>query len=208
MEFLLNKTLFYRTYQNIIRKKKNDHNFNKFIFENINEKKINVLDVGCGDCHILNYISPLVNNYTGIDNNENYLNSSKKKWKKHKFIHSDFNKNLKSLENHDINFVLIFGLLHHLNDFTSSNIVNKLLDIYPNAYYLIVDPVIDNNNFLNRIMINNDRGKYIRSKKKYKSFLPSFNQLIVDGFYHMSFKYIYHYKQFNLKNIYNLWVKN
>ena len=55
-------------------------------------------------------------------------------------------------------------------------------------------------------MINNDRGKYIRSKKKYKSFLPSFNQLIVVGFYHMSFKYIYH-KQFDLKNIYNLWLK-
>ena len=75
--FLLKYKVIYRLYQNIIRKKKNEYNFIKYVFQQY--KNVNVLDVCCGDSYILNYIKNCINNYIGIDNNSNYLKNSKKK---------------------------------------------------------------------------------------------------------------------------------
>ena len=77
INYFFEKAFFYRTYQNLIRKKNNDYVFLKYIFKNL-RKKINILDVGCGDSRILKYIAPYINTYVGLDYNQNYLASSKK----------------------------------------------------------------------------------------------------------------------------------
>ena len=63
------------------------------------------------------------------------------------------------------------------------NLFSFLDKKYPNAKYLTIDPIIYNNRFLNKIMINFDRGDFIRDTNKYKILMEKFNSFITDDFF-------------------------
>ena len=71
----------YRFYQNIVRKKYDEYDFFKFIFERSNFKNIRMLDICSGDSYVLEYIGEFVEDYLGVDNNDKYLSKCKRKWK-------------------------------------------------------------------------------------------------------------------------------
>ena len=205
--FILKFKFFYRLYQKLIRKNQDDYKFIKYIF-NQNEK-VNILDLCCGDSFVLNYINDDVLNYTGIDNNENYLKDSRLKYPEFKFINSDLENidKIPDLEKNSVDFIFLNGAIHHLDDNLVIKLFNDLEQKYPNAKYLTIDPIKDNNKFLNKIMINFDRGKFIRNNIGYKNIMKKFNFLITDDFFRMSFKLIFHYKNFDLKGAYKSWKK-
>ena len=202
---ILKFKLFYRLYQKVIRRRRSEYDFIEYIFNETG--KVNVLDLCCGDSYVLEYINNNVENYIGIDNNKNYLKNSELKYPKFKFINSNIESinEIKELELNSIDFIFLNGAIHHLND----DIVEKLLDFlskkYPNAKYLTIDPIIYNNKFLNRMMIDFDRGDFIRDSNKYKILMKKFDSLITDDFFIMSFKLIFHYKNINLEKIYKDW---
>ena len=202
---ILKFKLFYRLYQKVIRRRRSEYDFIEYIFNETG--KVNVLDLCCGDSYVLEYINNNVENYIGIDNNKNYLKNSELKYPKFKFINSNIESidKIKELELNSIDFIFLNGAIHHLND----DIVKKLLDFlgkkYPNAKYLTIDPIIYNNKFLNRMMIDFDRGDFIRDSNKYKILMKKFDSLITDDFFIMSFKLIFHYKNINLEKIYKDW---
>jgi len=207
--FILSKSIFYRTYQKIVRGQNSEYNFYEFVFNKLYNKvgKLNVLDICCGDSFILDYVKQYLNTYTGLDYNENYLKNCKIKWPNFNFLKLDlksFN-NFKSLNLNKINVVFLHGVIHHFDDKLLTRIIRNLTNSYPKSYYIFADPVIDNNKLINRVMIYYDRGKFIRKKLEYKIIMKEFESFIVDDFYKMSFKYIFHYKNFNLKKYYNQW---
>ena len=205
--FLLKFKFFYRLYQKLIRKNQDDYKFIKYVFSQ--NEKVNILDLCCGDSYVLNYINDDVLNYIGIDNNENYLKDSRLRYPKFKFINSDLEniKKISDLENNNIDFIFLNGAIHHLEDDIVIELFNFLEQKYPKAKYLTIDPIKDENQFLNKIMINFDRGKFIRDNLGYKNIMKKFNFLITDDFFKMSFKLIFHYKNFDLKEIYENWKK-
>ena len=202
---ILRNKIFYRLYQNIIREKKNEYDFIKFIFEK-NNKKINVLDICCGDSYILKYISKYVENYTGLDNNKSYLKQSKKDYPNFKFHYLDIKK-IKSLNAGKINFIFLNGAIHHFNDKIINDLLNYINKKFPKAIFLSIDPLRANNNFINKFMINNDRGKFIRNKKQYKKIMGKFSRLITKDFFIMKFLLIFHYKNIDLKKKFAQWQK-
>ena len=147
-------------------------------------------------------------NYLGVDNNEKYLKNLSKKWPKYKFLNLDIKKKetLEIINNYEPNFIFINGAIHHLDDTTVGS-VKFLINKFKNSFFLSVDPIIFNNNFINKIMIDMDRGKFIRTDKEYKKLMSEFEKMIVDDFYTMSFMNIFHYKNFDLKEYYNSWKK-
>ncbi len=206
--FLLSFKLFYRLYQKVIRIKKNEYEFINHIFRQTKNAK--VLDLCCGDSFVLNYINENIQNYTGIDNNENYLKDSRTKYSNYKFINSDIENINKILElnNDDVNFIFLNGAIHHLDNGIVENLINALEERYPDAIFLTIDPVKDNNKLLNRIMIYFDRGEHIRDKNEYKKLMKNFNSLTTDDFFIMSFKLIFHFKNLDLEEIYLNWKNN
>ena len=196
---ILQFKFFYRLYQKIIRKRKSEYDFIKYIFNQTG--KVNVLDLCCGDSYVLNYVENYVENYIGIDNNQNYLKNSEFKYPRFKFINSNIENlsKIKELETTHIDFIFLNGAIHHLNDDILNNLLNFLNNKYPNAKYLTIDPIIHENKFLNRIMIDFDRGNFIRDINKYKTLMKKFNSLITDDFFIMSFKLIFHYKNIDLE---------
>ena len=205
--FILKFKFFYRLYQKLIRKNQNDYEFIKYIFSQ--SKKVNLLDLCCGDSFVLNYINDNVLNYIGIDNNENYLKDSRLKYPNFTFINSDLEniEKISDLENNSVDFIFLNGAIHHLEDNIVIELFNFLNQKYPSAKYLTIDPIRNENQFLNKMMINFDRGKYIRDHFCYKNIMKEFNFLITDDFFKMSFKLIFHYKNFDLKEMYEKWKK-
>ena len=207
--YILEHPFFYRLYQSIVRTKKNEYLFFNYIFSRIAKKKpIRMLDICSGDSHVLSYVNEHVDDYLGVDNNEKYLKDLSKKWSKYKFLNLDVEKQetLKIINDYEPNFIFINGAIHHLDD-TTINSIKFLVNKFKNSFFLSVDPIRFNNNFINKVMINMDRGKFIRTDGEYKKLMNDFEEMIVDDFYIMSFMNIFHYKNFDLKEYYNTWKK-
>lgn len=201
--------MLYRSYQKIVRSNNSEFDFFKFIFNKLNNKigNLNILDICCGDSYILHFVHEYLNTYTGIDYNKNYLKHCKIRWPNFNFVRLNllsFN-NFKNLNLDKINVIFLNGVIHHFEDSMLIRLMKNLTNLFPNACYIMADPVIYNNNLLNKIMIQYDRGKFIRSKSEYEIVMNKFDSFIVDDFYKMSFKTIFHYKNFKLNNLYKVW---
>ena len=78
---------------------------------------------------------------------------------------------------------------------------------FKDAIFISVDPVIEDNSVINYIMIKFDRGKFIRERENYNNLLRNFESFIVDDFYRMSFKNIFHYRNVDIVKHYENWKK-
>ena len=211
INFLLKFPYIYRFYQKLIRKQYDEYNFIKFIIHEVaGTKDIRMLDLCSGDSYILENSYKYIKNYLGIDNNPYYLKKCAKQWKQFNFINLDLNNfdNIKIYKKFNPNFIFMMGALHHFDDYTVSQITACIKRVFPKSIFLSVDPVRHNNNFLNNFMIYLDRGKFIRNKNQYNKLIKNFDAHITDDFYKMSFKYIFHYRNLNLKKYYEKWRKN
>jgi len=203
---ILQYPLLYRLYQKTVRSNYSEYDFLKYLFSKIKIQNLKVLDLCCGDSFILNYINNNITNYLGVDNSTKYLKYSKNKWPEFEFLKLDLNNEstIETVKEFQPNFIFINGALHHLDDKTVENI-NKLVAIFDKSYFLSIDPVRANNKFINSLMINFDRGKYIRKKSHYSELMQGCQNIIIDDFYKMSFKQIFHYKNLNLEKLYSDW---
>lgn len=95
----------------------------KIIKANIKKKNLNVLDIGCGPAEIIEHIPNC--NYYGYDIDKRSIAYAKKKYtsKNYHFFCKKFeNKEIKKLPKFD--FVILFGILHHLNNEQAKNILS------------------------------------------------------------------------------------
>ena len=209
INFLLKNPSLYRFYQKTVRAKYDEYDFFRFIFKQSNFKNIRMLDICCGDSYVLEHINEFVDDYLGVDNNDKYLKQCKERWKNFNFLNLDLNetKNINHLLKFKPNFIFINGAIHHLDDNTIKSINTFIENNFSDCYFLSVDPVKHNNSLLNTVMIKFDRGKFIRNKLEYAKLMNSFDSFIIDDFYKMNFENIFHYKNFDLKELYQNWKK-
>ena len=97
------------------------------------------------------------------------------------------------------------GAVHHLDNQLMSMINEVIKKKFSKAIFLSVDPVKNKNKAINRLMINFDRGKFIREKKDYKKIMRIHRSFITDDFYKMSFLNIFHFRNIKLQNFYSKW---
>ena len=203
---ILKHPTLYRLYQKTVRSKNSEYDFFKYIFSNLKNKKIRMLDIACGDSYVLNFVSEYLDDYLGIDHSDKYLTFSKSKWGNFNFLNLDLNdqKNIKYLNDYKPNFIFMNGVIHHLEDETMSPI-NSFIRENKESAFLSVDPVKHENKLINKLMIKYDRGKFIRSKTQYSYLMKNFESIIIDDFYKMSFKQIFHFKNINISASYKNW---
>ena len=168
---VLKYPFFYRSYQKIVRKKFDEYTFFKFLFKKLREKnKIRMLDICCADSYVLNYVGEFLDDYLGVDNNTKYLNKSRETWKDFNFSETDLNNSeitMKRFKEFNPNLIFVHGAIHHFNDTTAKIITTEVSKFFPNSIFISTDPINYENNFLNKIMILFDRGKFIRTKTEY-----------------------------------------
>ena len=169
---LINSPWFYIFFQKIM----SGTSFRKkIIIKNIKNSKVKVLDIGCGPAEVLNYIPNSV--YYGYDIDQRSINYAKKKYKdkNHHFFCKKFRKSeIKKLPK--IDYVILFGIVHHLNDEEVKNLFELCKKVMKkNAVLLTEDPIlIKNQNPIARFLIKNDRGMNIREKSNYLKLVSAY----------------------------------
>mgnify|MGYP000057699041 CR=1 FL=1 len=176
---LLRFTIFYKAYQNLVTKK----NTYTFIYQeifNFQENSI-VLDCGCGPAHYRDLIN--TNDYTGVDFNKNHIMKAKKKFPLDKFIHGDV-LNVDIASGGPYSEIILFGLLHHLNDKNVRTLLdNLILNLKMEGKIMSIDPVYVKSDLnlytkIANFIASKDQGNYVRTEKGYKNLFNSMNLTI------------------------------
>ena len=140
-----------------------------------------LLDLGCGPAQILSYVNCKVK-YTGIDASEDYINAAQKKFPDQQFICTVFDSNTDLKGKFDA--VLAIGLIHHLDDETSRNLIINATKVLKDGGKLITfDNVLyKGQRWHKRWIIKQDRGNYIRTLRDYSILFPqnSFSEIQFD----------------------------
>lgn len=126
-----------------------------------------VLDLGCGAGKILSYFPTL--QYTGVDLSPKAIASAQKHFgTKARFVCADvFDFLRQDADQYDL--VMAIGLLHHLDDGAVKDLFLELKDHMSSKGRLItLDGChVDDPSFVERWLLNNDRGGYVRTKEGY-----------------------------------------
>ena len=203
-------SFFYRIIQKILIKRSFYDDFLKYFrLEGLNQ----IVEIWCADSIILKSLSKDIK-YDGYDIEENYINKSKKKYLNFK----NFNFEKKSI--HEIDFsnfnqnktiILLIGVFHHVND----DLINIFLQKTKNFKIYAVDAVRKNDqNFFSKILMDFDRGKFIRDEDGYKRLLNDYKFILARNKY-LNFKYDHlisfkNIDEFKLKEILkssNIWLQ-
>ena len=128
----------------------------------------NVLDIGCGTADTLDYLPSV--QYWGFDLSEAYIKQAKDRYgsRGHFFCQEVGTATLESLPQMDI--VLAFGVLHHLDDETAQTLVSLAhRALKPGGRLVTVDPCFEiGQNKLARFLISRDRGQNVRTRIQYE----------------------------------------
>ena len=97
------------------------------------------------------------------------------------------------------------GAIHHLDNELVKMINEVIRKKFNKAMFISVDPLKNKNKMINRLMINLDRGKFIRKRSEYKKIMKIHLCVVGSDFYKMSFLNIFHYRNIKLQDFYSKW---
>ncbi len=177
-------SIFYRIIQKILLKRSFYDDFLRILeTENINQ----IVEIGCADSIILKKLNKDIY-YDGFDVVDDFIEKSKKNYSKN----TKYNFENKSI--HEINFdkynkektiILLIGVFHHVNDDYIKIFLKKtkFFKVYG------VDAVrLNDQKFFTKILMDFDKGKYIRSEKSYKDLLDGYKFVLARNKY-LNFDY-------------------
>jgi SAM-dependent methyltransferase len=127
-----------------------------------------ILDVGCGPGSLVEYLPPAVD-YVGVDLNPDYIASARARLgnDRRDFRVGDAAGLDSDLRDFDI--VMVFGLLHHLDDAAARNLIRRAADtLVPGGRIVTFDGVFTaDQSAASRAVIARDRGQNVRTLEEY-----------------------------------------
>jgi SAM-dependent methyltransferase len=138
-----------------------------------------ILDLGCGPGSLVEYLPPVID-YVGVDLNPDYIASARARFGngRREFRVGDAAALGSDLRGFDI--VMIFALLHHLDDDDASNLFRVAADaLVPGGRIVTFDPVLTpDQSPAARAVIVRDRGQNVRTRDEYVALASrSFTQI-------------------------------
>lgn len=191
-------SLIYRLIQKILVKRSFYDDFLKIL----NQENIDhILEIGCADSMILQKLDKKYS-YDGYDIDNNFILRSKKKYEnysKYNFFKESIHKvNFDKYDNKKT-IILLVGIFHHVND----ELIKIFLDKTKFFKVYAIDAVrLDNQNLFTKLLLNLDRGNFIRFENQYKELLIDYDFILARNKY-LNFKYdhLISVKNINIKNI-------
>ena len=170
---ILSNPFIYESFQNImgINKVRKD-----FVTKYVSPHNINsFLDIGCGPAEILAFLPKL--EYHGFDISESYIENAKDRYgdKGNFYAQPLTNDSLENLPSFDA--ALMFGVLHHLDDDISKDMIQLSKNaLKKGGRLLTIDPAFaPKQNPIARFLASKDRGQNVRTIEEYTS--------LVDGIF-------------------------
>jgi SAM-dependent methyltransferase len=126
-----------------------------------------VLDIGCGPGYILDYLPEI--DFVGFDTDPGYIEYASRKYAGRGKFHCDVfsEKHVEELGEFDV--VLLFGILHHVDDAVAKNLMRLLARCSrPTGRVVTIDPCfVPDQTFIQRFIAKADRGKFVRTEAAY-----------------------------------------
>ncbi|MEM7068942.1 MAG: class I SAM-dependent methyltransferase [Pseudomonadota bacterium] len=158
----------YELVQNCLGGKNSRQAYRDQYFSDIAGKR--VLEVGCGPGTAISVLSDC-SEYIGMDWNSEHIERANARFgDKHiKFICGDVSKDLDP-EFEQFDYILAFGILHHLDDGQASGLLKACADLLDDdGRFLSIDPAYhDGQNFFAKWIIDRDSGQDIRREEGYR----------------------------------------
>jgi ubiquinone/menaquinone biosynthesis C-methylase UbiE len=162
----------YRSFQNLLIKHK--ISLQEAFAHYINEKHpdYKIIDIGCGDAPIAGYFKT-ESDYIGLDYNHKYIEAAQKKYPHFKFTVGDV---LDIDASSGKVIYLLLGVVHHLDDNHTKDLIAKIKKMNANASILCLDGIrVPKQNPIAKLMKDLDRGKFVRTLEGYQAVLEGFN---------------------------------
>ena len=148
----------------------------------------NIIDIGCANSEILNYLKNQNKiKYYGYEPENFFILNSKKRYIKKNlyFSNKKINEINFSLFNKKNTLILAIGIFHHIKDIEVVNFVNKVKGF---KVFTLDAVKLPNQSLITKLLFFLDKGKYIRTKYHYKNITKSFKYKILKNRY-LRFKY-------------------
>ena len=163
---------FYASFQSLLGGDEVRDRVKQEHFPDLSGKRI--LEVGCGPGIWVPWLSEC-ESYLGLDWNKKHIRNAQEKWPSDKFKFEA--RDVRSLSENNVeefDLVIAFGLIHHLSDVETSNLLSTIAQVLKEDGSLItIDPVFhENQNIIARIMKHLDSGKHIRQMGQYEKLVP------------------------------------
>lgn len=158
----------YAAFQKMIAKKgARQWFFEKYIGDTSGKR---ILDLGCGTADILDHIYD-EKIYVGIDNNRQYIEENKKRFKDRrtcKFYYTDLNTYSEKVSQ-KFDIVMMIGVLHHINDNEVEQAMKSIKRIIADGgVFISLDACYTKGmNPIARLLCMLDRGRYVRYVDKF-----------------------------------------
>lgn len=126
-----------------------------------------VLDVGCGPAYYIDRLPEV--DYVGFDTSASYVTYARARYGYRGEFRCEFLTADHLSELGQFHAVLLFGLLHHLNDAECASLLDlSARALTPSGRVISCDPTVHRSqHWLSRWMAENDRGKYVRRPESY-----------------------------------------
>jgi SAM-dependent methyltransferase len=158
-----------------------------------------VLDLGCGEGRLPEKIGH-ISRYHGVDISERYIEYAKSHYGVFgSFAVLDIAHDFSTLVATRPDFILMVGVLHHIDDRSISEI-NKAIDVkHGDSISVSLDGVfLQRQRFLARLLLALDRGRFIRSLEAYERLMPK-REFIVPNFNRIPFDHVLFYRNMDVK---------
>jgi len=177
-------SFFYRLIQKILLKR----SFYDDFLNVIKDKNINhIVEIGCADSIILDKLNKNLY-YDGFDVENKFIEKSKSKY------FNNLNYKFKKQSIHEIDFtnyninntiILLVGVFHHVSD----EYVEIFTNNTKNFKIYAIDAVRRNDqNFFTKLLMDLDKGQYVRYEDHYKNLLNQYKFILARNKY-LNFKY-------------------
>ena len=132
-----------------------------------------VLDLGCGTGWLYPLVKRLNCQYKGIDVCEKRIQKCKERFGDPKAFQTAKVGNPENLSDNAYDIVVAFGLLHHLDDKEGMLLADQASEaLGKSGRFLTIDGVLlEKQKILRRLILQMDRGKFIRNQQQYEKIL-------------------------------------
>ncbi len=133
-----------------------------------------ILDIGCGPGDILEFLPPV--DYSGFDSNEEYINSARKRYlDRGQFFCKKVCRDAMPGEG-IFDIVMAIGIFHHLTDKEAAEMFELAsILLKPDGRLITFDGIYtQSQSYFARMLLSNDRGKYVRTEEQYRVIAQKF----------------------------------
>ncbi|MDO8811294.1 MAG: class I SAM-dependent methyltransferase [Gallionella sp.] len=162
---ILNLPSFYLAYRNMVGGNRASSIYVKeYIRPNSRDK---ILDIGCGPGDIVEHFPDV--DYTGFDNNSDYINSATRKYGDRGVFFCGLVDEVTIKEAGTYDLVLATGILHHLDDCESIALFELAKTALKKGGRLITFDgcFVEGQSKIARYIISRDRGQFVRTSEEY-----------------------------------------